>query len=87
MIAELKRAYGIDPRELKAKIFGGANMLKIITTNIGLMNEESARAVLKELHIPIVSFKTGGEKGYQIDFKLEDGSVLCRVFGEDSQEF
>ncbi len=55
--------------------------------NIGKSNEESVRAVLKNLHIPIIAAKTGGEKGYQIDYDLEDGSVLCRVFGQETQEF
>ena len=87
LVAELKRAYGIEPHTLTAKIFGGANMLKTLSMNIGQQNEQSIRAVLKELHIPILSFKTGGEKGYQIDFNMEDGSVLCRVFGEEPQEF
>jgi len=87
LVAVLKKAYSLEPRDLTAKIFGGACMLKIISSNIGQMNELSALATLKELHIPVLSFKTGGEKGYQIDFNLENGSVLCRVFGEESKEF
>ncbi len=77
----------VDPRQLTAKIFGGASVLKNISLNIGKTNEESVRAVLKNLHIPIIAARTGGEKGYQIDFDLEDGSVLCRVFGQETQEF
>ncbi len=87
LITGLKKMYGIEPKTLTAKIFGGASVLKNISLNIGQTNEQSVRSVLKNLHIPIVAAKTGGEKGYQIDFDLEDGSVLCRVFGQETQEY
>jgi len=87
LVAGLKKAYGIESRQLTAKIFGGARMIKSISMNIGQDNEESVRKVLKEMNIPITAFKTGGEKGYQVDFNLSDGSVLCRIFGQESEVF
>ena len=63
LVAELKRVYGLEPHGLVAKIFGGASMLKIISSNIGQMNENSARAVLKELHIPVVELQDRRGKG------------------------
>ena len=45
LVAELKKVHGLEPRELTAKIFGGACMLKFITSNIGQLNEDSARTI------------------------------------------
>ena len=87
LIDELKRVYGVDPRQLTAKIFGGACMLKSLTLNIGHANEAAVREILRDYHIPILNFKTGGDKGYQIDFNLENGAVGCRIFGQETQEF
>ena len=87
MVADLKKNYGIGTNQLTAKIFGGAAMLKAISMNIGQNNEDSVRAVLKSFNIPIAAAKTGGDKGYQIDFDLAKGTVICRIFGQDPQEF
>lgn len=87
MISELKKVYGLSPNQFTAKIFGGASMLKAISMNIGQNNEDSVRAVLKSLNVSIVAAKTGGDKGYQIDFDLTKGSVVCRIFGQEPQEF
>ena len=87
MMAELKKVYGLSPNQFTAKIFGGASMLKAISMNIGQNNEESVRAMLKSLNISITAAKTGGEKGYQIDFDLTKGTVICRIFGQDPKEF
>lgn len=87
MVAELKKNYGLTPNQMTAKIFGGANMLKAISMNIGQNNEDSVRSVLKSFNISITAAKTGGDKGYQIDFDLTKGSVICRIFGHEPQEF
>jgi len=83
----LRKTYGVEFRQLTAKIFGGASMLKDISMRIGQDNEQSVRASLKALQIPVTAFKTGGEKGYQIDFNLNNGTVSCRIFGHETEEF
>lgn len=87
LVAELKKNYGLEPRQFTAKIFGGASMLKAISMNIGQNNEDSVRIVLKSMNINLAAAKTGGDKGYQIDFDLNKGTVLCRIFGQDPQEY
>jgi chemotaxis protein CheD len=87
LVAGLKKTYGVESRHLTAKIFGGASMLKDISMKIGQDNEHSVRTSLRELQIPVVAFKTGGEKGYQIDFNLSNGAVSCRIFGHETEEF
>ena len=87
LLAELKRTYNVSPSQLKAKFFGGASMLKAITINIGGQNEQAVKNYLKSAGIHVLACKTGGEKGYQIDFDLSTGKVYCRIFGQETQEF
>ena len=87
LIAQLKRAYGLEPRQFTAKIFGGASMFKVVSINIGRDNEQSVRAILKENGIPVLAFKTGGEKSYKIDFNLMNGLVSCRNIALEAEEF
>ncbi|MBF0298993.1 MAG: chemotaxis protein CheD [Oligoflexia bacterium] len=87
MLKQFKSKFKIENSELVAKIFGGAKVLKNITTNIGFCNEKIAREILHEQHIKIIASKTGGEKGYKIDFNLSNGIVLCQVFGENAAEY
>lgn len=83
----LKSVYGLNHNDLTAKIFGGAKVLKEVTHNIGYDNEVAARAILKEHNIPLVAAKTGGEKGYKVEFNLATGKVKCQVFGEEIKEY
>ena len=72
---------------LEAKIFGGAKVLKNVTSEIGRDNEVATRELLKTFNIPIIAAKTGGEKGYRIKFFLETGKVECQIFGQPIEEF
>jgi chemotaxis protein CheD len=85
LIHQLEKTYFTDPFKLTAKIFGGAKVIRLITQNIGAENETIVRMKLKEKKIPIVKSKTGGEKGYRVEFNLETGNVLCQVFGEKEE--
>lgn len=87
LLHQLKSAFGINSSDVQAKIFGGAKVLKEVTHNIGYDNEVAARAILKERNIPIVASKTGGEKGYKVEFNLSTGKVKCQVFGEEVKEY
>ncbi len=87
LIDDLKNKHNVEVGSLKAKIFGGAKVLKVVTANIGEENEEAARKILKGYNISIVAAKTGGEKGYQVDFSLETGKIQCRIFGQEPEEY
>lgn len=86
MLSQLKKSYSVDPKSLSAKIFGGGRILKNMTSDIGLNNEEAVKAILSQYGVKIVAQKTGGEKGYRIKFDLSTGVVSCQIFGEPITE-
>ena len=81
MISELKR-HGANPRDLKAKLYGGANMFPNIESRgmrlIGERNVEAIRSELEKHHIEIVEEEVGGTVGRSIIFDPHDGSVRVR---------
>ncbi len=87
IISLLQTKYGIAPKDLTAKIFGGAKVLANVTSNIGGDNEAKAKEILQEAGIKIVATKTGGQKGYNIEFDLNTGKVKCQIFGQPAEEF
>ncbi|MCA9408206.1 MAG: chemotaxis protein CheD [Candidatus Omnitrophica bacterium] len=86
LIHELKVKHDADISGLSAKIFGGAKVLQGVTSDIGKNNEEAVRTILKQFGVKIIASKTGGEKGYQIEFDLDTGKVLCKIFGQEPVE-
>ncbi|MBI9101888.1 MAG: chemotaxis protein CheD [Spirochaetales bacterium] len=75
----LKR--GIEKKELKAKIFGGGKILKVIPgkeklQHVGEKNIEFVRFFLAEEKIPIVASDVGGTGGRKIFLFPETGKVL-----------
>lgn len=86
LLRQLKINYSTKENDLVAKIFGGGKILKNVTNDIGLENENVVRKILYDLDIPIKAAQTGGEKGCRINFNLETGIVYCQVFGEPIQE-
>lgn len=68
---------GAVKSRLKAKIYGGASMLKLENSGfqIGERNIAVAHEKLRELHIPVVEEKTGGHLGRKILFDPETGDV------------
>lgn len=87
LVDQMKVKYGSLPGSLKAKVFGGAKSSNIITTDIGKENEVVVRQTLAAYRIPLAVVKTGGEKGYQISFNLENGKVQCQIVGCPVEEF
>ena len=79
---------GSSKRNLKAKIFGGGEVLEIqnSTFNIGLRNIELATNFLAENNIPIISKSVGGKYGRKILFQTETGEVRMKYVGKDKQE-
>ncbi|SFE29382.1 chemotaxis protein CheD [Thermophagus xiamenensis] len=68
---------GAKRENLKAKIFGGAELLESGAngTLIGERNIRVARLILEEKKIPVVASSTGGRKGRKILFFTDTGEV------------
>ena len=69
---------------LKAKIFGGGEVLHTENTsfNIGLRNIELAKNELYEQGIPIISSSVGGKYGRKIMFNSDSGEVRLKYVGK-----
>ncbi len=87
LIGMIKDNFQVSEKNLKAKIFGGAKILKNISKNIGLENAEAVRRILKSYGIKIIAEKVGGDKGYKILFNLENGRVIVQIFGEKEEVY
>ncbi len=68
---------GANKKNLKAKIFGGADVLhtNLNQFNIGARNIELAREILKDKKITIVSSSVGGNLGRKILFHTKTGVI------------
>ena len=70
------------PKKHESKMFGGAVVLNAnaeqSVMRIGERNIETARLVLKELSIPIVSECVGGDSGFKLIYETYSGKVLLR---------
>ena len=76
---------GGDRRRLKAKIFGGGNVISFRDHwNIGERNIEFAKGFLTTEGIPIVASHTGGKSGMQIQFHTHSTKVLVRLLDRRS---
>ena len=75
---------GSNKNNLKAKVFGGGEVLKTETSgfNIGTRNIELAENLLREKNIPIISSSTGGKFGRKILFNTETGEVRMKYIGK-----
>lgn len=86
-IAELIAALaarGSQPKDLLAKVFGGADVLDAFRhgdDSLGARNVEVAYAVLKEQRIPVVSQDVRGQKGRKLIFHTHDGNAFVRLLG------
>ena len=69
----------IAPHECEGKIFGGGNMFPVrartTSRNIGQVNGEAARALLRAHHVPIVSESLFGIGRRNIFFNISNGDV------------
>lgn len=87
LLKQLELRYQLGPKDFIAKIFGGAKMLPVATSDIGVENKTVAETLLKQYSISLVAQKTGGEKGYKIDFHLDTGKIICQSFGNKEEEY
>lgn len=70
--------YGIDSKNLAAKICGGSRMFKTSKNtklSIGEKNIELAEKILKEKQIPITAKDVGGDYGRTIEFEVKTGNI------------
>ncbi len=75
--------YGCKKNNLKAKIFGGSDMLSMHTNgnrSPGVNNIILAEEILKEENIPIIAYDVGGKYGRKIKFNTATGIVLVKRF-------
>ncbi len=79
MLQELERL-DVAPSECDGKIFGGGNMFprQAAARNIGQINGETARALLRAHRIPIVSESLFGVGHRQVIFDVSSGDVWSR---------
>jgi chemotaxis protein CheD len=75
-------AAGVRPSECQAKIFGGGDMFpgrpRTFRVNIGHGNGETARRLLREYRIPIISESLFGQGYRNIVFDVATGDVWSR---------
>jgi chemotaxis protein CheD len=78
---------GAKMERIVAKLVGGAQMfpnLNLKMTDIGGLNIESARAVLRRLGVRIVAEEVKGNTGRSAFFSMEDGRVRIKTaFAQD----
>lgn len=72
---------GAERESLRAKVFGGGDVLKMASAfmNIGHRNVLLAKNLLREENIPVVSADTGGQSGRKIIFNTRTGVVLVKL--------
>lgn len=84
MMEDLAQRHKVPRTKIKAKLFGGANVLQTgaesaeDTDTIGHRNIEAARQALREHDLPLVAECVGGDQGYKVLFNTETGEVLLR---------
>lgn len=84
MVEVIEQDYHIPRRELKVKLFGGADVLQTRqmysqhSKSIGLQNIEAAHAVIERYGLEITSQKVGGDNGYKLFFNTQTGEVFVR---------
>ena len=75
-------------RNIKAKIFGGANMFPSVQSatlmNVGERNAQAVKEELEKRKIKLVAEDLGGNSGRTIYFDTQDGSVRVKTIkGEE----
>ncbi len=91
MIKEMKER-NVSVCNLKAKIFGGANMFSDIissdsTMNVGRRNISAVREELMKHGIEIVAEDVGGHVGRSVLFDMRDGSVVVRTINVGEEKY
>jgi len=87
MLADMEKK-GSFKRNIKAKVFGGANMFpKVqgeILMNVGARNAAAVKEELIKRKIAVVAEDLGGHCGRTIVFDIKDGSVRVKTIRGES---
>jgi chemotaxis protein CheD len=75
LLLEKMLRLGASPHDLKAKIFGGANVLSCIKAKIGENNYSAAYVELEAYGIPIIAGSVGGSLSRRVAFRSDTGEV------------
>jgi chemotaxis protein CheD len=72
---------GADRNNLRAKVFGGGDVLQAASAfmNIGTRNVVLAQDVLRDQRIPVISADTGGQNGRKLLYNTHSGVVLVKL--------
>lgn len=80
---------GATQRNIRAKIFGGANMFSGVSSetllNVGVRNAMAVQSELEEKGIKIVGQEVGGTIGRTVIFDTEDGRVGVKTVGGEER--
>jgi chemotaxis protein CheD len=82
---------GASAERIQAKLAGGAQMFAFAANQselmrIGPRNVEKCRAVLAELHIPVIGEDTGGNYGRTIELRIDTGVLIVRSVNREAKE-
>ncbi|HEX6095199.1 MAG TPA: chemotaxis protein CheD [Thermoanaerobaculia bacterium] len=81
MLLERVLALGANMRRLRAKVFGGACVVKAFRNGVTTFAERNIRVAqefLREQRIQLVNEDVGGERGRKLRFRTDDGQALLR---------
>ena len=84
------RGRGARPRDLVAKIAGGARMFSTYGSGcdgIGAQNLRSVKEVLAREGIPLVGWDVAGRHGRSVEFHLATGRLVVRALGKEDRQF
>ncbi|HEX3008417.1 MAG TPA: chemotaxis protein CheD [Bacteroidales bacterium] len=86
-LADKMVALGCNKSNLKAKVFGGGEVIEtnIVQFHIGQRNIEVARTILEEMKIPIVASSLGGKLGRKIEYLTSTGDVRQKYVQKTQQ--
>jgi len=71
---------GTDPKNLRAKVAGGSDMLGLSDgPTVGERNVAAVRTVLQNREIPIVAAETGGDQGRSLSFETATARLRIDV--------
>ena len=79
MLLERVLALGANMRWLRAKVFGGACVVKAFRNGVTTFADRNARIAkefLRDQNIQLVNEDVGGNRGRKLRFRTDDGSAL-----------
>jgi chemotaxis protein CheD len=90
LLLERLQKMGANPRNLKAKIAGGASMFsfsdKSMIMDIGARNCSAVKIALQRLNVPLLSEDVGGNRGRTMILDTQTGLVQIRTVGLPARE-